>query len=549
MLNVFAAELEGLRGRDGAAIAETKLGDAIRAAEENVAAQFADKGVRLRLAGSGLDETRVAMNSTHLTRVLSTLLENGLQSAPVGDEVQLNFDEESGSILIRVSDNGPSFPPDICANLFSRARDGGARAASCAVAPPVLPDRGGELRRRNRLRIPPGRRQHLLDHAPDAGGDEMKTLVLIDSDALTRALIAQCLAGQEWRVFEAEDGQAGLDLILKHKPAAVVCDLRTPKRNGFQVCRWIREQPSLQPTRVILITVSRFANDRETAFAAGADDYLVKPIAPPDLIRTMAGCRDNGEAAVAEPAAESVVAGPTLVRFWGVRGSIPTPGPDTSIYGGNTSCVEIRVGNQIIIMDAGSGIRRLGQSLMKEVSTTGLNVLILVSHTHWDHIQGFPFFIPAYHPKVNVRILGYEGAVHGLRGALFEQMQTAFFPVGLNQMATHLTFEELTDMQFNLGVVKVRTMFANHPGICLGYRLSTPSGDIVYMPDHEAYERCEVERQKAERQASPDGLAYAKIQDEKVVDFPPRRRSRHRRFTIRRDRIPFPPRLGPHLRR
>jgi phosphoribosyl 1,2-cyclic phosphodiesterase len=233
----------------------------------------------------------------------------------------------------------------------------------------------------------------------------------------------------------------------------------------------------------------------------------------------MAACRDNGEAAVEEPPPESIVAGPTLVRFWGVRGSIPTPGPDTSIYGGNTSCVEIRVGNQIIIMDAGSGIRRLGQSLMKEVSTAGLNVLILVSHTHWDHIQGFPFFVPAYHPKVNVRILGYEGAVHGLRGALFEQMQTAFFPVGLNQMATHLTFEELTDMQFNLGVVKVRTMFANHPGICLGYRLSTPSGDIVYMPDHEAYERCEVERQKAERQASPDGLAYAKIQDEKVVEF------------------------------
>jgi signal transduction histidine kinase len=121
VLNVFAAELEGLRGRDGTAMAETKLSDAVHAAEENVAAQFADKGVRLRLAGSGLDEIRVAMDSTHLTRVLSTLLENGLQSAPVGDEVRLNFAEESGAILIRVSDNGPSFPPDICANLFSRA--------------------------------------------------------------------------------------------------------------------------------------------------------------------------------------------------------------------------------------------------------------------------------------------------------------------------------------------------------------------------------------------------------------------------------------------
>ncbi|MEO8353863.1 MAG: HAMP domain-containing sensor histidine kinase [Chthoniobacteraceae bacterium] len=121
VLNVFAAELEGLRGRDGNAVAETKLGDAVRAAEENVSAQFADKGVRLRLAGSGLDEIRVAMNSAHFIRVLSTLLENGLQSAPRGDEVRFSFAEESGSVLIRVSDNGASFPPDICANLFSRA--------------------------------------------------------------------------------------------------------------------------------------------------------------------------------------------------------------------------------------------------------------------------------------------------------------------------------------------------------------------------------------------------------------------------------------------
>ena len=241
-------------------------------------------------------------------------------------------------------------------------------------------------------------------------------------------------------MLEAEDGQAGVDLVLKHKPTAVVCDIRTPKRNGFQVCRLIREQAALKPTRVILMTVSRFANDRETAFAAGADDYLVKPIIPAELLRMVSLCRANGETAVAQPAAKVVASGPTLIRFWGVRGSIPTPGRETSIYGGNTSCVEVRVGDQIIILDAGSGIRRLGQSLMKEVSETGLNVTMLITHTHWDHIQGFPFFVPAYHPRVKIRILGYEGAVHGLRGALFEQMQSAFFPVGLNQMATHLTF-------------------------------------------------------------------------------------------------------------
>jgi signal transduction histidine kinase len=121
VLNVFAAELEGLRGNDGTGIIETKFGDALAAAEENVASQFAEKGVRLSVAGSGLGGIRVGMNLPHLIRVLSTLLENGLQNAPAGDEVRLSYGEQSGAILIRVSDNGPSFPADICANLFSRA--------------------------------------------------------------------------------------------------------------------------------------------------------------------------------------------------------------------------------------------------------------------------------------------------------------------------------------------------------------------------------------------------------------------------------------------
>ncbi len=346
----------------------------------------------------------------------------------------------------------------------------------------------------------------------------MNTLVLIDNDALTRLLIAQCLTGQDWVVLEAENGQAGVDLVVKHRPTAVLCDLRTPKRNGFQVCRLIREQASLKDTRVILTTVSRFANDRETAFAAGADDYLMKPIIPSELQRALEECGRNGAVAAA-PSVPEAPPGPTLIRFWGVRGSIPTPGPDTALFGGNTSCVEVRVGDQIIILDAGSGIRRLGQALMKEIGENGLNLTMLITHTHWDHIQGFPFFIPAYHPKVNMRILGYEGAVHGLRGALFEQMTSAFFPVGLNQMATHLAFEELDEMQFDLGAVKVRTMFTNHPGICLAYRLCTPAGDIVFMPDHEAYERCEIERQKAEHDESGHGLEYARAQDQKVVEF------------------------------
>ncbi|MGI9087808.1 MAG: response regulator [Chthoniobacterales bacterium] len=348
----------------------------------------------------------------------------------------------------------------------------------------------------------------------------MKEIVLIDSDALSRALLSQCLSGQGWRVLEADNGDAGYDLVVQYQPAAVLCSLRTPKRNGFKVCRAIREEPELTKTRVILTSVSQFANDRDSAFAAGADDYLVKPIDPADLLRVLEKCDEAASAQDgAEPVKPKAPAGPTRIRFWGVRGSIPTPGAETTLVGGNTSCVEVRVGDQVLILDAGSGIRRLGQSLMKEFRDMPVNITLLVSHTHWDHIQGFPFFIPAYNPRVNIRILGYEGAVHGLRGALFEQMQSAFFPIGLNQMASRVTFEELEDMEFDLGEIKIRSMFANHPGICLGYRLCTPAGDVCYLPDHEAYERFEIQRQRDAGETSAAGLDHARLQDEQVVEF------------------------------
>ncbi len=367
----------------------------------------------------------------------------------------------------------------------------------------------------------------------------MKTLVLIDNDPLSRALLSQCLTGGGWRVLESDTGETGLKLVHEHRPNAVLCDVRTPKGNGFKVCRRIREVPELNDTRIVLTSVGRFGNDRDTALAAGADDYLVKPIVPADLLETL------GRAADSRPVAEigqRVLEGPVRIRFWGVRGSIPTPGLETAAVGGNTSCVEVRVGKEVIILDAGSGIRGLGKALTREANGQEMNISMLVTHTHWDHIQGFPFFMPAYNPKVNVRILGYEGAVHGLRGALFEQMQSAFFPVGLNQMSSHVTFEELEDMQFDLGAAKVRTIFSNHPGICLGYRLTTARGDIVYLPDHEAYERHERERQKISKEASEAGIDYARSQDEKVIEF--MRDAEVMISDSQYDRSEYPARLG-----
>ena len=168
-----------------------------------------------------------------------------------------------------------------------------------------------------------------------------------------------------------------------------------------------------------------------------------------------------------------------------MRGSIPTPGPTTVRYGGNTSCVEVRNGDDIIILDAGTGLRGLGRSLLKEFKKQPLNLTLLLTHTHWDHIQGLPFFGPIYNPRCRLRILGCEGARKGLVAALTGQMESTYFPVPFDKLPSNIEIEELKDFNFAIGSVLVRAHRANHPGVCVGYRLFAPDGLIAFFPDTE----------------------------------------------------------------
>jgi phosphoribosyl 1,2-cyclic phosphodiesterase len=177
--------------------------------------------------------------------------------------------------------------------------------------------------------------------------------------------------------------------------------------------------------------------------------------------------------------------GPTRLKFWGVRGSIPTPGPTTVRYGGNTSCVEVRADGQIIILDAGTGVRLLGRQLVAEFDGQPLDLTLLLTHTHWDHIQGLPFFLPVYKPQNHLRILGYEGARHGLEVVLAGQMESPFFPIGLREVPANVRIEELKAMSFHVGPVRVEACFANHPSKCVGYRLFTSDGSLAFFPDNE----------------------------------------------------------------
>ncbi len=173
------------------------------------------------------------------------------------------------------------------------------------------------------------------------------------------------------------------------------------------------------------------------------------------------------------------------IRFWGVRGSIASPGPETATVGGNTSCVEVRCGSSRIILDAGTGVRKLGDALLREGS---VEATVLLSHLHWDHIQGLPFFVPAYLPSSKLSIVGSTHGVGTLREALSAQMAAPSFPVRLDELGAQLALREARPGEaFDAGEVHVRIAKLNHPGGVLAYRLEHAGRSLVYATDTEHY--------------------------------------------------------------
>jgi phosphoribosyl 1,2-cyclic phosphodiesterase/CheY-like chemotaxis protein len=345
----------------------------------------------------------------------------------------------------------------------------------------------------------------------------MPRVLIIEDDAENRRVLAQLFTRDNWKVFQANDGDAGVELALRNRPELILCDLLMPKSNGFEVCRAIREQ--LQPTKIIVVSGRDYGVDRTSALEAGADEYLLKPITWEQLSSTIQRLlpeipRHPDPKSV--PEHESV---PARIRPWGVRGSIPVPGKSTVRYGGNTSCVEVRADGEIIILDAGTGIRLLGLALDEEFGPRSMKLTLLISHTHWDHIQGLPFFSPVYNQKNLIRVLGYEGARAGLAKILASQMETPFFPIRLRQLPSHLAIEELKEMEFRVGNVEVRSKFANHPGICAGYRLVTSSGSIAYFPDHEPYEELKLLLPSRDGISEHEARDFAAAERGKMVEF------------------------------
>jgi phosphoribosyl 1,2-cyclic phosphodiesterase len=176
------------------------------------------------------------------------------------------------------------------------------------------------------------------------------------------------------------------------------------------------------------------------------------------------------------------------VTFWGTRGSISTPGSSTEKYGGNTPCISVRFRNTEVILDAGTGIRNLGLYLNQITpgSEDNMSIHLLLSHTHWDHIQGLPFFAPAYKKGTRIQIYGSPKKGNFLEAILHKQMDVNYFPVEMQALGAEISITEIRDQNLQIGDITVEwEEQVVHPGSSVRYKLKAAGKEIVYATDVE----------------------------------------------------------------
>jgi phosphoribosyl 1,2-cyclic phosphodiesterase len=213
------------------------------------------------------------------------------------------------------------------------------------------------------------------------------------------------------------------------------------------------------------------------------------------------------------------------VRIWGDRGSIPCPGKDTVIYGGNTSCLEIRAGEKLVIVDFGTGIKPFGDWLMANDFKKGpIDTDIFITHTHWDHIMGFPMFTPIFIPTSRIRIRGpvsYENET--LEQIIGAQLTYRYWPIRISELSAHIEYSQIKETTLDLGGgLCVTTKYLNHPILCLGYRFEYQGKSIITAYDNEPFRNLfptDPTDPNYDEDAAQEGEAAAKEENEKLLQF------------------------------
>jgi phosphoribosyl 1,2-cyclic phosphodiesterase/CheY-like chemotaxis protein len=326
------------------------------------------------------------------------------------------------------------------------------------------------------------------------GTAKRKILVAEDVESLG-ALMRHWLEDQGYEVELAADGEVCLRKVATFKPDLVVLDIMLPKVHGIEVIKVLKAFHQTQSLGILVCSAKDYKSDRDVLRDLGVNGFLSKPLDPAVFLAAVASYfQPEGSlrpAPIPTPSAPVVPYRPEVdrlkhrVRFWGTRGSIPVSHPSFLKHGGNTPCLSVQAGDELIVIDSGTGIRELGQELLKSPIRT---VHLFIGHTHWDHIQGFPFFGPAFVPGFRLKIYGAAGFGKNLKAIFEGQLDQDYFPVQLEDMRSEKEFIVLKEGPVRVGDVAVHWEFVNHPGAALGFKLDFGGKTMAYITDNEFLE-------------------------------------------------------------
>lgn len=331
-------------------------------------------------------------------------------------------------------------------------------------------------------------------HAAVSALDSPKRRILLAEDVRVIALsMRRALEHAGYSVDVATDGEECLRKALEAAPDLVVLDIMMPKMHGIEVLRRLREDARSREMAVLICTAKDFKTEQDEATRLGATGFLIKPRDPQVLVDKVNAILGQGGDATAASSAlaagEAEIYNPQLdparARFtlWGTRGSTPITGGHSGRHGGNTSCMSVTAGEEVFVFDAGSGIRDLGSELMAGQIR---RLHLFVTHTHWDHIQGFPFFAPAYALGFEITVFGAKGFGKDLESIFRGQLDRDYFPVQLEDMKSNLSFRHLpAEPPLRLGQAAISWEFAQHPSATVGYKLQLNGRTIAWLPDNE----------------------------------------------------------------